>query len=281
MGCPTLAEALTRAACKLAARSESARLDAEVLLAHAIGRPRVYLYQHPESPLGARAEARFAALVGRRARGEPIAYLVGRREFWSLDLEVSPSTLIPRPETEVLVAAALDRIPAHAPWRVADLGTGSGAVAIALATERPASTVIATDRSPAALAVAARNADRLAPGRVRLAVGDWLEALGPEPLDALVSNPPYVCDDDPALDSGDLAFEPREALAGGPDGLAAIAAIVWAAPGRLRRGGWLLLEHGSEQGAEVRRLFERSGLREVRTLVDLAGRERVTEGRRA
>jgi release factor glutamine methyltransferase len=274
----TLAEALARAARELAARSDSARLDAEVLLAHALGRRRVYLYQHPEQPLDAATGERFGALLARRARGEPVAYLVGRREFWSLDLEVSPSTLIPRPETETLVAAALARIPPGAPCRVADLGTGCGAVALALALERPGIQVTATERSAEALAVAGRNVARLAPGRVRLALGDWCAALQAPPYDVLVSNPPYVREDDPALLAGELAFEPREALVAGPDGLGAIARIVAGAGGRLGCGGWLVLEHGSEQGPAVRERLARAGYGDVRTLCDLAGRERVTEG---
>jgi release factor glutamine methyltransferase len=276
----TVRSALAGATRALAPVHASARLDAEVLLAHVLGRARAHLYGHPERRLDADEGERLSALVARRARGEPVAYLVGRRVFWSLDLEVSPATLIPRPETELLVAAALARIPPGAAWRVADLGTGSGAVAIALALARPRAEVIATERSAAALAVAARNVERLAPGRVRLVQGDWCEPLGPEPCGLIAANPPYVAEGDPHLDTGDVAFEPREALLAGPDGLAALAAIASAAPGRLGPGGWLLLEHGAEQGAAVRGLLGRGGWRAVRTLKDLEGRERVTEGRR-
>jgi len=276
----TVAEAIARAVRALSGRTDSPRLDAEVLLAYAIGCRRVYLYQYPERAMGAAAGECFESLVGRRARGEPIAYLVGRREFWSLDLEVSCATLIPRAETESLVSAALGRIPPGAAWRAADLGTGSGGVAIAIALERPEVAVTATDRSAEALAVAGRNVARLAPGRVRLARGDWCAALEAPAYHVLVANPPYVCEDDPVLAGGELAFEPRLALSGGPDGLGAIRVIAAGAPARLRRGGWLLLEHGSEQGAQVRGLLRRLGYEDVRTERDLAGRERVTEGRR-
>ena len=276
----TLGAALARTARLLAGRHESARLDAEVLLAHALGRDRAYLYGHSDEPLDAETRARFAALAARRAGGEPVAYLVGRREFWSLDLEVAPGTLIPRPETETLVAGALERIPADAPLRVADLGTGSGAVALALARERPQAFVVGVERSARALAVAAANVRRLAPRGVRLVRGDWCEPFAEHSLDVVVTNPPYVAEDDPHLGRGDAAFEPREALVGGPDGLQAVRRIARSAPAHLRPGGWLLLEHGEDQGPRVRETLCRFGYRDVRTLADLAGRDRVTEGHR-
>jgi release factor glutamine methyltransferase len=276
----SVGEALAWASRLLARTHDTGRIDAEVLLAHALQKSRVYLYAYPEEPLSADGRVGFVALVARRARGEPVAYLVGRREFWSLDLEVSPDTLIPRPETERLVAAALARIPRGAAWRVADLGTGTGAVAIALARERPRLAVVATDRSDTALAVATRNVERLASGRVRLVRGDWVEALDAGPYDAVVSNPPYVAEGDPRLGEGDVAFEPGAALVGGRDGLEAHRAIVPGALGRLRPGGWLLVEHGNDQGAAVRELFDRHGYQAVRTVDDLEGRERVTEGQR-
>jgi release factor glutamine methyltransferase len=265
---------------ELAGRHESARLDAEVLLAHALGRPRSYLYCHGDAPLADPVRDRYAALVARRSEGLPVAYLTGRREFWSLELEVSPSTLIPRPETELLVARVLERLPAVSRCRVADLGTGCGAVALAIARERPGWTVVAIDRSPSALAVARRNAERLTPGQVRLALGDWCDGLGPERFDAVVANPPYVAGGDPRLSAGDVAFEPREALIGGPDGLDAVRAIAAGAWAPLVPGGWLLLEHGATQAAAVRALLARSGYAETGTARDLAGKERVTEGRR-
>jgi release factor glutamine methyltransferase len=276
----TVGKALSRAARSLADRHASARLDAEVLLAHALGQNRVYLYGHSDEPLGTAAAARFSALVVRRARGEPVAYLVGRREFWSLDLEVSNSTLIPRPETETLVAAALSRIPVDAECRVADLGTGSGAVALAIVRERPRALVVASDRSERALRVAAANARRLAGGRLWLVRGYWCEPFGEGSLHVIVANPPYVARNDAHLAQGDVAFEPREALAAGPDGLAALRVIARTAPARLRPGGWLLLEHGADQGPALREMFCRFGYRDVRTLDDMEGRQRVTEGRR-
>jgi release factor glutamine methyltransferase len=275
----TVAEALAWAVRALWPRHEGARIDAEVLLAHALERGRAYLYAHPERVLGAEGAARLAPIVARRARGEPVAYLVGRREFWSLDLAVSRHTLIPRPETERLVAAALERIPGEAPWRVADLGTGCGAIAIAIAVERPRARVTATDRSAEALAIAARNIARLAPGNVRVGLGDWCEALEPEPFDLIASNPPYVAAEDPHLQAGDVAFEPREALVAGVDGLLDLTRIARDARRRLRPGGWLVLEHGPDQGRRVREVLRELGYGELRSLQDLGARERVTEGR--
>ena len=276
----TVARALAGAARLLAPLHDTARLDAEVLLASALGQNRGYLYAHSDRCLSAAEEGRFSALIRRRARGEPVAYLTGRREFWSLELEVTADTLIPRPETERLVTAALEHIPAATPWRAADLGTGCGAVAIALAVERPRLAVTATDRSRAALAVAGRNAERHVCGRVRLAAGNWCEALDGGYYDLIASNPPYVAEGDPHLTAGDVAFEPRAALVAGPDGLAAVRTIAAGARNRLRPGGWLLLEHGAGQGAAVRELLDGRGYQDVRTVDDLGGRARVTEGRR-
>jgi release factor glutamine methyltransferase len=220
-------------------------------------------------------------LLRRRAAGEPVAYLTGRRDFWTLELEVTPAVLIPRPETERLVEEVLALFPAAPPIRLADLGTGSGALALALAAERPAWQIVATDASPEALAVARRNAERLRLGNVELRCGSWAEALGAhERFAAIVSNPPYVAEGDPHLAAGDLPFEPRSALVAGADGLAAIRVLIPAAVAHLRAGGWLLLEHGAGQGAAVRALLEEGGLAAVRTLRDLAGHERASLGRR-
>jgi release factor glutamine methyltransferase len=206
-----------------------------------------------------------------------VAYLTGRREFWSLDLEVTVDTLIPRPETETLVERALARLPTDRVRRVADLGTGSGAVALALATERPRAAVVATDISAAALAVAARNRQALGCASLRLVQADWCEGLGAATFDLVVTNPPYVATGDPHLRRGDPRFEPGRALAAGEDGLDAIRRIVDGA-GRCLAAGWLLLEHGYDQGAAVRRLVGRAGFERVHTYPDLGGRERVTEG---
>ncbi|MGN6313584.1 MAG: peptide chain release factor N(5)-glutamine methyltransferase, partial [Rhodanobacteraceae bacterium] len=220
------------------------------------------------------------ALIARRARGEPIAYLIGSRGFHALELRVSPDVLIPRPETELLVELALARIPVDAECRVADLGTGSGAIALSIARERPRARVLATDASGAALAVARDNARRLNLTNVGFAQGDWCAALGDGcDFDLIVSNPPYIAEDDPHLREGDLRFEPRAALASGADGLDAICAIVRDARAHLRGGGWLLLEHGFAQGAQVRALLQESGYREVFTERDLEGRERTTGAR--
>lgn len=254
-------------------------VDREWLLAEALGRSRSWLYAHPEAPVPASARARFEALLARRQAGEPVAYLLGRRGFWSLDLEVGPATLIPRPETECLVELALARLPAGSPLRLADLGTGSGAIALALATERPLARIVATDASPEALAVARRNAERLGLRGVEFRQGDWLAALGDGSFDMIVSNPPYIAAGDPHLAQGDLRFEPAAALASGEDGLEAIRVIVRDARRHLCPGGWLLLEHGWEQGAAVRALLAQAGLVEVDTARDLEGRERASLGR--
>ncbi len=276
----TVAEALQGAVNALAASSPTARLDAEVLLAHVCGLTRTALVaRHAETLTPAQAE-RFEALVARRAAGEPVAYLTGRREFWSLELCVTPATLIPRPETELLVERALARIPPHATWRLADLGTGSGAVALALARERPSAHLVATDLSAEALAVARCNVERLGITNIVLRQGDWLEALADEPFDAIVSNPPYVASGDSRLRTGDLRFEPRDALAGGPDGLDAIRRIACHARRHLVPGGWLLIEHGADQRKAVERLFHQYGYADIACYRDLAGRDRVSEARR-
>src|SRR5690606_4258090 len=217
-----------------------------------------------------------------RAAGEPVAYLTGRRGFWTLDLAVTPDTLIPRPETELLVEQALQRLGSEAEARVADLGTGSGAIALAIAAERPLARVAAVDRSAGALAVARANA--LAhglEGRVEFLAGDWFAPLQGRRFDLVVSNPPYIAEGDPHLARGDLRYEPAPALASGPDGLDAIRTIVAAAPRHLLPGGWLLLEHGFDQGAAVRGLLEARGFAEVATVPDLEGRDRVSLGRAA
>lgn len=256
--------------------------DAEVLLAHVLDRPRSWLYAHGDDDLDADADAtvRFADLLARRRAGEPVAYLTGRRGFWRFDLQVGPATLIPRPETELLVELALARLPADHPQQVADLGTGSGAIALALAHERPRADVLATDASADALGVAAANARALALANVRFLRGDWFAPLASETFDLVASNPPYIADGDAHLGEGDLRFEPRGALASGIDGLDAIRRIVADAPKHLVPGGWLLLEHGRDQGDAVRGLLAAAGLVEVETVRDLEQRDRISLGRR-
>jgi release factor glutamine methyltransferase len=257
-----------------------ARRDAEVLLCRVLGKPRSYLFAWPEAEVDAAAAGRFRDWLGERRRGVPVAQLVGEREFWSLSLRVSPATLIPRPETELLVELALDR-PLPDAARVLDLGTGTGAVAIALARERPAWFVTAVDRCGDALAVARENAARHCADRLRCLAGDWFDPVAGERFDLVVSNPPYVAADDPCLAEGDLRFEARGALVAGRDGYADLERIIAASPDYLEAGGWLILEHGSSQGARVRRSLVEAGFASVATHRDLAGHERASLGRRA
>ncbi|WP_372362400.1 peptide chain release factor N(5)-glutamine methyltransferase [Xanthomonas sp. NCPPB 1325] len=260
-----------------AARIE--RSDAEPLLLHALGRDRAWLFAHGRDPVPSAVAAAFDALVQRRQAGEPVAYLTGSRGFWTLDLEVSPATLIPRADTETLVELALERLD-HAPGRrVADLGTGSGAIALAIASERPQAAVVATDASAAALAIAQRNADRHRLSNVHCRHGSWFAPLAGEQFDLIASNPPYIAAGDPHLERGDLRHEPASALASGKDGLDDIRLIVAQAPGHLRTGGWLLLEHGWDQGAAVAELLRAQGFAQVATHQDLEQRDRVTLGR--
>ena len=257
------------------------RVDAEWLLAHSLQTPRSWLFAHSGDAVPAEAAVRFAALLARRQAGEPVAYLTGSQGFWTLDLAVSPATLVPRPETELLVERALARIPVNSASHVADLGTGSGAIALAIAKERPHTAVIATDASAAALEVARGNAARNGITNVEFREGDWLAPLAGETFDLIASNPPYIAEGDPHLDRGDLRFEPPTALSSGEDGLDAIRSIVRDAPARLAPGGWLLLEHGWDQGALVRALLEAAGFIDVETAHDLEGRDRISLGRKA
>jgi len=260
---------------------DEARGEAEMLLAHALGRSRTWLFTWPEHEPDAAQREQFERLVAARERGEPVAYLLGRRGFWTFDLQVTPAVLIPRPETELLVELALARLPMDVACNVADLGTGSGAIALAIAHERPRANVLATDASADALAVARANADRLGLRNVGFAQGSWCDALGAAVFDVIVSNPPYIAAADAHLAQGDLRFEPASALASGVDGLDAIRAIVAQAPAHLADGGWLLLEHGWEQATAVRALLEAAGYCEVGSARDHAGHERITFGRRA
>ena len=255
------------------------RADAEALLLHVLGQSRSWLFAHADDALDTDVRTAFEALVARRAAGEPVAYLTGRRGFWTLELEVTPATLIPRPETELLVELALERLPRDMACRVADLGTGSGAIALALASERPQAQVVATDASVDALAVARRNAQRLGIRNVRFVQGDWLAPLVGERFALVVSNPPYIEAADPHLAQGDLRYEPAAALASGADGLDAIRRIVADACAHLEPGGWLLFEHGWNQGDAARALLREAGYMQVFTAQDLEARDRVSGGR--
>lgn len=269
---PTIGEALDHA------RQVIGEVDARVLLQRALAVDPAHLIAHPEDLLTQAAVQRYAHWVGRRGSGEPVAYIVGAQEFYSLAFQVTQAVLIPRPETELLVDLALERMHRDKPVRVLDLGTGSGAVAIAIAKNRPGAAVTATELWMAALAIAKDNAARLGAGNVRFMHGDWYEGLEHETFDIIVSNPPYVAAEDPHLEQGDLRFEPHEALVGGADGLDCIRRIVADAPNHLHSGGWLLFEHGYDQAAACRELLSTRGFSGLFSGRDLAGIERVSGG---
>ncbi|MGO1002142.1 peptide chain release factor N(5)-glutamine methyltransferase [Lysobacter sp. CA196] len=272
------AERIDAALCS--ARALIGRGEAELLLAHALERPRSWLFAHDDHVMDAEVAQRYRRLVARRVAGEPVAYLLGQRGFWRFDLAVTPATLIPRPETERLVELALARLPEDCDLAVADLGTGSGAIALALAFERPRARVVAVDFSMDALEVARANAASLQLGNVEFRHGDWFAPLAGERFDLIASNPPYIEDDDIHLQQGDLRHEPRSALASGADGLDAIRVIACDAPMHLQPGGWLLIEHGWEQGAAVRALLSAAGLVDAVTERDLEDRDRVSLARK-
>jgi release factor glutamine methyltransferase len=270
--------------------ASSARIEVQMLLQQVLGVSRAYLLAHPEQVLNDAQAAAYCELLQRRLAGEPLAYLLGEREFYGLAFRVTPATLIPRPDTELLVELALQRIPKPLPsspcqgrsmseFRVLDLGTGSGAIALSIAHARPDIEVTAVDASPEALEVARENAQRLNIANVRLLRSDWFSALAGERFDLIVSNPPYIADGDAHLAQGDLRFEPRGALASGADGLADIRRIVTDAKEHLDAGGWLLFEHGYDQAERVRELLGAAGYAEVFSAHDLAGIERVSGGR--
>lgn len=254
-------------------------LDVELLLAHVLERPRVWLRAWPEAEVDPAQARQFHALLARRSAGEPIAYLLGQREFWSLSLAVCEGVLIPRPETERVVELALALGPAGAPARVLDLGTGSGAIALALASERPGWQVLGLDIDPANVMLAAANGQRLGLDNVAFVCGSWFDPLSHAArFDLIVSNPPYIAAEDPHLQQGDVRFEPRRALVAEDQGLADLCTIVQAAPGWLRAGGWLLLEHGWQQGAAVVGLLREAGFESVQSWTDHAGHDRVSGG---
>lgn len=259
--------------------SESPRRDAEILLEFVTGKGRTYILAFGETPLTDAQREQLDGLLARRKQGEPIAHLTGVREFWSLPLFVSPATLIPRPDTECLVEQALARLPAD-PCRILDLGTGTGAIALALASERPDCEVTAVDRMPDAVELAQRNARQLAINNVHIRQSDWFSALPGQQFTMIVSNPPYIDEQDPHLAQGDVRFEPLTALVARDGGMADIVHIIEQSRTRLEAGGFLLLEHGWQQGAAVRDAFIRAGYQAVETCRDYGDNERITLGRK-
>ena len=277
---PTIAIALTQAINKLTDIPDSIpRLEAEVLLSSLLDRPRTYLTAWPEMRLSQEQSLSFQAMIERRTRGEPMAYITGSREFWSLNLEVTPDTLIPRPETETLVEIALDFIPQNQTMRIADLGTGSGAIAAAIASERPLCDIVATDLSPDAIQVAQRNFSRLGFNKIKTNLGEWCHALpSDEKFDLIISNPPYIAEGDGHLAHDGLPWEPQKALRSGDHGLDDISIIIEQAPNYLASNGWLFLEHGFDQGDQVRFLLKEAGFSAINTTQDLSGHDRVSIG---
>jgi release factor glutamine methyltransferase len=259
--------------------SPTARLDVELLLAAALGKPRSFLHTWPERIVSSEAALTFASYLQRRRTGEPVAYILGQQGFWKLDLEVAPHTLIPRPETEMLVEATLELVPGFAPTKVLDLGTGTGAIALALASERPLWQVTAVDRVIEAVALAERNRQRLHLDNAKVLNSHWFSAIEGQQFDVIISNPPYIASADPHLDAGDVRFEPSSALVAGADGLDDLRLIVDQAPAHLHAGGWLLLEHGYDQGVAVRDLLSSHGFEKIQTRRDLGEHERITFGR--
>ncbi|AUX72558.1 peptide chain release factor N(5)-glutamine methyltransferase [Erwinia pyrifoliae] len=268
-----------RAATAQLSESDSPKRDAEILLGFVTGKSRAWLIGFDDSELDAAALAQLDALLKRRTAGEPIAYLTGEREFWSLSLSVTPDTLIPRPDSEVLVEQALAHLPVAA-GSILDLGTGSGAIALALASERPDCQVIGIDRIPAAVALAQHNAARLGLTNATFMPGDWFSALKQQQFAVIVSNPPYIDATDKHLSQGDVRFEPASALVAGDGGLADIKIIAAQAGQYLANGGWLLLEHGWQQGAQIRQILSDHHFCQIATCQDYGGNDRVTYGQK-
>lgn len=261
------------------ASSESPRRDAEILLGHVTGKSRTYILAFDETTLTTEEGAQLEMLLSRRVNGEPVAHLIGMREFWSLPLEVTPATLIPRPDTECLVEQALARLSPE-PCDILDLGTGTGAIALALASERPDCRVIAVDFVADAVALATRNAGSLGISNVTIAHSNWFSALEDKTFGMIVSNPPYIDEQDPHLAEGDVRFEPLSALVAADEGLADLAHIIHEGRRFLLPDGWMLLEHGWTQGAAVRELYIQAGYTQVETCRDYGDNERLTVGRR-
>jgi release factor glutamine methyltransferase len=277
--CSSIEQALQRAAAKI--NSADGAMEARLLLQQVLGVNRAWLIAHANDALQTNRDGEFQALLARRLAGEPIAYLLQQREFYGLTLRVSPATLIPRPDSETLVDAALEKIPhpSTKPITVLDLGTGSGAIALAIAHNRPQANVLAVDASDAALTVAQHNTSQLKLSNVQFALSDWYAKLAEQRFDVIVSNPPYIAQNDPHLSQGDLRFEPLSALTSGQDGLDDIRQITEQGLIHLMPQGWLMLEHGYDHGVAVRELMAQAGLVEIATRQDLGGNDRVTLGK--
>jgi release factor glutamine methyltransferase len=261
----------------LVATSSSPRVDVEYLVLYELKKDRVWLRLNENTELSLDQKDSLNQLLNRRVQGEPIAYLTGERGFWSLDLQVNPATLIPRADTELLVEMALEKLPLQIPQKVLDLGTGSGAIALVIANERPKAQVTAVDFSEKALAVAKKNAEKYALN-VRFLAGSWYSPVRSEKFDLIVSNPPYLAEDDRHVSQGDLRFEPLSALVAADNGLADLRCIIENAPQHLHADGWLIVEHGWQQGAAVRELMQKNGFTRVETRCDIEQRERTTQG---
>jgi len=274
----TIAELLKQSRTQLDARSDSPQLDAEVLLCHVLQKARSHLHAWPEKTLEAAQLNTFKQLLQQRIAGQPMAYLTGHREFWSLDLKVNEHTLIPRPETELLIETLLERYPAESNIRLADLGTGSGAIALAIASERPQWQIIATDIDQHSLALAKYNAQQHQLNHIDFLQGRWFEPLKTKQFDIIVSNPPYIPEHDPHLEQGDVRFEPRRALSSGHDGLDDIRLLAAQAQQYLSAGGLLLVEHGYDQQPQLLDIFTKNHYKNIQQAQDMLNQPRLTLG---
>lgn len=265
---------------QLGTSSDSPKIDAEILLAHTLKKSRTFLYTWPQQLVDAQTQQHFAQLLSQRLAGEPVAHITGEREFWSLKLQITADTLIPRPETELLVEQALQLLP-DTSIAIVDLGTGSGAIALALASERPQWQITAVDQSAAALDIARANAKSLAIHNIRFIHGNWFEPLANQQFHTIISNPPYIATNDKHLAQGDVQFEPASALISGADGLDDIRHIAQQAVNYLLAGGLLIIEHGYDQQPRVKEIFQAAGFTNIAQLVDLGGMPRLTLGYKA
>jgi len=274
----TIRQLLQQATEQLTPVSKTARLDAEVLLAHILKKERVYFLTWPEKPVDPSTQQHYMSLLKRRTQGEPVAYIIGSREFWTLHLSVNTDTLIPRPETEILVQESLHLLREDTPYDIVDLGSGSGAIALAIASERPLCHIVGVDQSTQAVQLATENARQLALDNVTFQQGDWLAGFADHSVDMIVSNPPYVAAGDPHMSEGDVRFEPTSALLAGPEGLDAYIKILPEAQRCLRPKSWLLMEHGYDQQDRLGELMAQSGFRDIHGIKDFSGQPRVIMG---